>query len=74
MPNCIEYFLAYWAIVRAGGVVAAVNTRLGPDEMAYVLADSTASILITHERAWDAVSAGLEQPPSIENTVIAGGE
>ncbi|MCD6361741.1 MAG: acyl--CoA ligase, partial [Armatimonadetes bacterium] len=72
MPNCAEYFLAYWAVTRAGGVVAAVNTRLGPDEMAHVLADSTAHILFSHERSRQAVSAGLKDAPAIEHVITAG--
>lgn len=73
MPNCIEYFLAYWAVVRAGGVVAAVNTRLGPDEMAYVLSDSGAGILLTHARVTDVISDGISGAGNIEHVVVAGG-
>ncbi len=74
MPNCIEYFLAYWAIVRAGGIVAAVNTRLGPDEMAYVLADTSAHILLTHGRVWEAVAAGLNDATNIQHVIAAEGD
>jgi len=73
MPNCMEYFIAYWAIVRAGAVVAAVNTRLGPDEMGYVMGDTGARVIVTHERAWDAVSAGLAGVDEVEHVIVAGG-
>lgn len=71
MPNCIEYFLAYWAIVRAGGVVAAVNCRLGAEEMAYVLADTSARILLTHGRVQEGVEAGLTDEARIEHVLVA---
>ncbi len=74
MPNCIEYFLAYWAIVRAGGIVAAVNARLGPDEMAYVLADTGAGILLTHGRVRDAVAAGMRGADNIQHVIVAKGD
>lgn len=74
MPNCVEYLMAYWGIVRAGGVVAAVNTRLGPDEMAYVLGDSGARVLLSHERVWEAVSAGLADASAIEHVYVMGAE
>lgn len=74
MPNCIEYFLAYWAIMRAGGIVAAVNTRLGADEMAYVLADTSAHVLLTHGRVWEAVATGLDRAGNIEHVILAEGE
>jgi len=73
MPNCIEYFLAYWAIVRAGGIVAAVNTRLGPEEMAYVVGDTAASILLTHGRVKRAVAAGLDGADDVQHVIVAEG-
>ena len=38
MPNCVEFYLAYWAVMRAGGVVAAITCRLGEEELARCLA------------------------------------
>ena len=37
LPNCLEYFLTYWATLRLGAVVAPINTRLRADELQYVL-------------------------------------
>ena len=71
MPNCFEFFLAYWAIVRAGGVVAAINCRLGEGEMAHVLCDTRARILITHGRVQSQVEAGLGDSDSIERIIVA---
>lgn len=71
MPNCIEYFLGYWAVLRAGGVVAAINCRLGEAEMAHVLADTRARILLTHGRAQDSVAAGRSAADHIEHVIIA---
>ena len=33
LPNCFEFFVAYWAVIRNGGVVTPVNVRLRPEEM-----------------------------------------
>ncbi|MGC9317846.1 MAG: class I adenylate-forming enzyme family protein [Armatimonadota bacterium] len=71
MPNCIEFFLAYWAVIRAGAVVAAVNCRLGEEEMAHVLSDTRARALITHGRVQQQVEAGLREADSIERIVVA---
>lgn len=71
MPNCIEYFLAYWAVLRAGGVVAAVNCRLGEQEMAYVLADTRARLLFTHGRVQEGVEAGRSDADRIEHVIVA---
>lgn len=71
MPNCAEFFLAYWAIVRAGGVVAAVNCRLGEMEMRHVLSETGARILVTHGRVQEAVEAGLGEAHQIEHLIVA---
>lgn len=71
MPNCIDFFLAYWAVTRAGGVVAAINCRLGEEEMAHCLGDTRARILITHGRVQEQVEAGLREADSIERIIVA---
>ncbi|MFW5867946.1 MAG: class I adenylate-forming enzyme family protein, partial [Armatimonadota bacterium] len=71
MPNCIEFFLAYWAVMRAGGVVAAVNCRLGEDEMAHCLSGTRAHVLITHGRVQEQVEAGLCDADDIERIIVA---
>ncbi len=71
MPNCAEFLLPYWAIRRAGGVVAAVNCRLGEREMSHVLRDTRARILITHGRAESQVEAGLDAADSISHVIVA---
>ena len=34
LPNCLEYYLLYWAIQRLGGVVVPLNTWLKEDSLA----------------------------------------
>ncbi len=48
--NRAEHVLAYWALQSLGGVAVPVNHRLAPDELAYVLADSAARVVL-FERA-----------------------
>lgn len=33
LPNCLEYFLLYWGIMRAGGMIVPLNTWLKPDSL-----------------------------------------
>ncbi len=33
MPNCREFYVAYWAALRVGAIVAPVNFRLGAQEL-----------------------------------------
>ena len=52
MPNCLEFLIAYWAVIRLGAVVVPVNFRMTPDGMAFVIADSDASVLFVHKDVW----------------------
>lgn len=47
-PNTVDFPLAYYAIVAAGGVVVPVHLLLTADEMAYVLSDSEAGLVLCH--------------------------
>ncbi len=40
LPNCSEYFLAYWGTVLAGAVVVPVNTRIRPELVKHVVANT----------------------------------
>jgi long-chain acyl-CoA synthetase len=48
MPNVPDFPRAYYAILALGGVVVPVHALLTPDEIAYVLRDSGAKLLIGH--------------------------
>ena len=48
-PNVHELLEAHFGVPRAGGVLVAINTRLLPEEIAYILAHSGSRILVVHE-------------------------
>ncbi|MFW6367462.1 MAG: AMP-binding protein, partial [bacterium] len=50
LPNCLEYFLLYWAIVRVGGVVVPLNPGLTEENLAAVLAGVQPDILVVRNR------------------------
>ncbi|TDB87037.1 long-chain-fatty-acid--CoA ligase [Actinomadura sp. KC216] len=60
-PNVPELLVAHFAVPLAGAVLVAINTRLAPDEIRYILAHSGAKALV--------VDAGLH--PSV--APLAGG-
>src|SRR3954451_2673006 len=45
--NNLRAFEVYWAAMRSGLYITAVNWHLKPDEVAYIVADSGAKALIT---------------------------
>ena len=54
--NSLRAFEVYWAAMRSGLYITAVNYRLSPDEVAYIVNDCGAAALITS--AEQAVTAG----------------
>jgi len=62
LPNCLEYFLVYWAVARLGGVVVPLNTWLKEDSLAGILRSVRPEILVIRSRAdraaLDAARAG----------------
>jgi long-chain acyl-CoA synthetase len=47
-PNTVEFPLAYYAILAAGGVVVPVHALLTAEEVEHVLRDSGATLLLCH--------------------------
>jgi acyl-CoA synthetase (AMP-forming)/AMP-acid ligase II len=60
--NSIEMLVAHFAVPLAGAVLVAVNTRLSPDEVAYICDHSQAKLLVVDEELrppLDTVADGL---------------
>ncbi|MEQ8674220.1 MAG: AMP-binding protein [Aggregatilineales bacterium] len=47
LPNCTAFAISYYAILKAGGVVAATNPTYPPAKMQYQINDCNAEIVIT---------------------------
>lgn len=61
LPNGVEFFTAYLAASQAGFYLVPVNHHLVGPEIAWIVADSGAKVLIAHERfAEQAVAAADE--------------
>ena len=46
LPNCVQFIVAFYAILKAGGVVAAINPTYPPDRMVHQVNDCGARHLI----------------------------
>ncbi|MFL6155208.1 MAG: acyl-CoA synthetase [Marmoricola sp.] len=54
--NRLEAFVAYWAALRSGLYITAVNHNLSPDEAAYIVEDCGAKVLIASAGKADLVA------------------
>jgi long-chain acyl-CoA synthetase len=61
--NHPRYYEVYWAAVRSGLYLAAVNSRFGPGEAAYLVNDAGAAALISTARQAATATAMLELIP-----------
>jgi long-chain acyl-CoA synthetase len=61
LPNTPEFALAYYGVLRAGGVVVPMNPLLKAREVAYYLGDSGARLLFAWHGFADEASAGAKQ-------------
>ena len=57
LKNCPEFIPALFGILQAGGVVVPINNFLKPAEVAYILQDAGADVLLTDE----ALAPGLPE-------------
>ncbi len=46
LPNCLEYYLLYWAVQRLGGVVVPLNTWLKEESLRGIFANVQPDVLI----------------------------
>ncbi|MGB7341420.1 MAG: AMP-binding protein [Phototrophicaceae bacterium] len=57
MPNTTSFGIAYWAILKAGGVVAATNPTYPAKRMAYQINDCDAEIIICLSMFYDMIKS-----------------
>lgn len=73
-PNCIEFCIAYFAILRLGAIVVPLNNRLAPKEFAYIVNDCSPSTLILGYQFWDTYQQFKQDVERIPNLIYAGEE
>jgi acyl-CoA synthetase (AMP-forming)/AMP-acid ligase II len=67
--NSIPYLEAYYAAAGLGAIVVPLNIRLAPVEIAFILKDSGARLIIAGEQYSEVVEQALKGPTSIEEVV-----
>ncbi|MBW5483643.1 acyl-CoA synthetase [Streptomyces bambusae] len=60
LPNGVEFFTAYLAATQAGFYLVPVNHHLVGPEIAWIVSDSGAKVLIAHERFAGAAAAAAD--------------
>src|SRR6266545_4001090 len=61
LPNSVEVFELYLAVLQAGFYLVPINTHLVGAEIAYIVQDSEAKAFVAHERFADECVAAVEE-------------
>jgi long-chain acyl-CoA synthetase len=73
LPNCPEVIQSYGGILMAGGVIVPVIFLLGDKEVAHILADSEAKVVITSTDMLGKVEAQIGVLPTLRHVVLVDG-
>lgn len=71
--NHLRYYEVYWAALRSGLYLTAINRYLSPDEAAYLVTDSASTLLVTTAAMADTASAMLDQIPNCPRRLMMDG-
>src|SRR5690349_6517637 len=61
LPNSVEVFELYLAVLQAGWYLVPINFHLVGPEIAYIVSDSEAKVFVTHERFADIATAAVDE-------------
>jgi len=73
LPNCPEVMQSYGGILRAGGVIVPVIFLLGEAEVAHILTDSEAKVVITSSDMVWKVEKQMGVLPSLRHVLLVDG-
>ena len=68
--NSFHYIIAYYAILKVGGVTVALNTATTSEALNYILKDSGAKAIITNSKFSDHLLPALIKAPNLKHVII----
>lgn len=71
--NDATVFELYWGAIRCGLYFTMANTHLATDEVAYIVADSGARVLVASAPLAELAEAVVEKTPAVEHRLAFGG-
>jgi acyl-CoA synthetase (AMP-forming)/AMP-acid ligase II/ABC-type nitrate/sulfonate/bicarbonate transport system permease component len=74
MPNCAEFAVVYFALMKIGVVAVILDFRLSPPEMAPLFDETEARVLITHSKQKTFAVRMLREKKHLQAVVLLGEE
>ena len=69
-PNCVEFEIAFFGIIKLGAVVTTLNSGYREREIAHQLDNSGAKVLVVHESQLQMAEAARDGAPNIKRMVV----
>ena len=69
MPNCPQFIMAYFGVLKAGGVVVAMNPTYTPRELEKPLNDAGIEVVVTWSKSYNALNAARPKS-SLKKVVV----
>ena len=68
-PNCAEFVIAFYGILKAGAIVTTINSGYREREIAHQLNDSGAEVVIVHADLEPVLESAREEAPGLRRVV-----
>jgi acyl-CoA synthetase (AMP-forming)/AMP-acid ligase II len=69
-PNCVEFVIAFYGIVKAGAVVSTINSGYREREIAHQLRDSGTKVLVVHQALQQIVELARDSAPELKSLIV----
>lgn len=69
-PNCVEFEIAFFGIIKLGAVVTTINSGYREREIAHQLNNSGAEVLVVHASLLDMANAARDDTPALKRMVV----
>ncbi len=69
LPNCPQFVISYYGILRAGGIVTQINPMLVERELAYILKDSGAETIVIYDALYPRLKA-IREETAVKNVIF----
>jgi long-chain acyl-CoA synthetase len=70
MPNCAEYIIAYFACWKLGALAGPINSLLKAQEIAYVISNSEAKVLLIHAESQATIETIRNEIPNLKAVIV----
>ena len=72
LPNCPEFAVAYFGVVKAGATVVPLNIFLTAPELSYIINDSGCGVIISGPEFADRLGEVIKAAPGLKHVIVTG--